>query len=209
MVEVSVNSISSEHQSKIVEIIAVAQKRFGLFGLNKTSMREIAEEVGLSKASLYYYFADKSDLYRAVVEKEHKELIRVINENILVINDPGQMLIEFVQVRTSYFRTMLNLNQLKLEDYKFLEAFKSKIWLQFQQNEIEIVQMILQKGIDKQIFHVSELNETVLLFLDVLRGLRRNVITAKGKYAINDIEYEQLAGKSKLFTTIFIQGITK
>ena len=209
MVNCEINSLSPEHQAKVDEIIAVAQKRFGLYGLNKTSMREIAEDVGMSKASLYYYFADKGDLYRAVVEKEHKELIRIINETILVIEEPNQMLIEFVKVRTSYFRTVLNLNQLKPEDFNVSEAFKSEIWMRFQKNEIEIIKMILQKGLDKLVFNIENMDETVSLFLDVLRGLRRNVITAKGQYAINDAEYEQLVAKSNLFTILFLKGITK
>ena len=54
-------------------IIEAAQKRFGLYGVEKTSMREIANDLKLSKASLYYYFPDKESLYKAVVEKEQKE----------------------------------------------------------------------------------------------------------------------------------------
>ena len=68
--------------NKMQQIIDVAQKRFGVYGLEKTSMREIAEDLNLSKASLYYYFPDKESLYRAVVEKEQDEFIAKISENI-------------------------------------------------------------------------------------------------------------------------------
>ena len=43
----------SEKANKVELIIEASQKRFGLFGIEKTSMREIANDLKLSKASLY------------------------------------------------------------------------------------------------------------------------------------------------------------
>ena len=63
-------------------ILDAAQKRFGLYGIEKTSMREIADDLNLSKASLYYYFPDKESLYRAVVEKEQSEFLDRIAERM-------------------------------------------------------------------------------------------------------------------------------
>lgn len=50
-------------------IIEAAQKRFLHFGVDKTTMHEIAEDLSISKASLYYYFPDKLNLYGAVLQK--------------------------------------------------------------------------------------------------------------------------------------------
>ena len=44
----------SEKNDKVQMIIEASQKRFGLYGIEKTSMREIANDLKLSKASLYY-----------------------------------------------------------------------------------------------------------------------------------------------------------
>ena len=74
-------------------IIEASQRRFGLYGIEKTSMREIADDLKLSKASLYYYFPDKESLYKAVVEKEQDEFIAKISERILSIQEPEQLLL--------------------------------------------------------------------------------------------------------------------
>ncbi len=66
MVEIS----SGTDNNKVNSILDAAMKRFGYYGLAKTTMSEIASDVGLSKASLYYYFADKDALFRAVVKRE-------------------------------------------------------------------------------------------------------------------------------------------
>ena len=48
-------------------IIQAAIKRFAHFGVSKTTMSEIAADLSLSKASLYYYFPDKLNLYAEVL----------------------------------------------------------------------------------------------------------------------------------------------
>ena len=49
-------------------IIEAAKKRFSHFGVGKTTMNEIADDLSISKASLYYYFPDKLNLYAAVLQ---------------------------------------------------------------------------------------------------------------------------------------------
>ena len=95
----------SEKDNKAKLIIEAAQKRFGLYGVEKTSMREIADDLQLSKASIYYYFHDKESLYRAVVEKEQNEFIVKISERILSIEEPEMLLKEYASSRLSYFKT--------------------------------------------------------------------------------------------------------
>ena len=60
-----------ESLSKTEQIIKVAQKRFGQYGFEKTTMNEIASDLNMCKGSLYYYFPDKEHLYIAVAKKEH------------------------------------------------------------------------------------------------------------------------------------------
>ncbi len=40
-------------------ILESAQRQFAHYGFSKVTMDEIAQEVGMGKASLYYYFPDK------------------------------------------------------------------------------------------------------------------------------------------------------
>jgi AcrR family transcriptional regulator len=49
-------------------ILEVARDLFTEKGYEKISLREIAEEVGITKAALYYYFPTKEKLFGALVE---------------------------------------------------------------------------------------------------------------------------------------------
>lgn len=49
-------------------IQAVALELFTTQGFEKTSLREIAERLGVTKAALYYHFPSKRDLIRSLIE---------------------------------------------------------------------------------------------------------------------------------------------
>jgi AcrR family transcriptional regulator len=46
----------------------LALRLFAEQGYEKTSLREIAEQLGVTKAALYYYFKSKEDIVRSLVE---------------------------------------------------------------------------------------------------------------------------------------------
>jgi TetR/AcrR family transcriptional repressor of mexJK operon len=42
------------HENKAAVIVETAQRRFAIYGIEKTTMREIAGDLNMSKGSLYY-----------------------------------------------------------------------------------------------------------------------------------------------------------
>jgi AcrR family transcriptional regulator len=193
--------------NKTDKIIEAAQKRFGVFGVEKTSMREIANDLNLSKASLYYYFPDKESLYKSVVEKEQKEFLGKISERILTIEEPEQLLCEYAVARLTYYRTLLNLSRLRLEAYTDLRPALRDTLLNFKEKEKEIVIKIFEKGISKGEFSIKDTGYTASLFLDLLKGLRISVVNDKHTLFIEEDEYDSLLKSTIAFTEIFIRGL--
>ncbi|WP_213769597.1 TetR/AcrR family transcriptional regulator [Bradyrhizobium sp. dw_78] len=64
---------SDEDGSKRRQILNGASKVFMELGFDGASMGEIARAAGVSKGTLYVYFADKSRLFEAIVEEETLE----------------------------------------------------------------------------------------------------------------------------------------
>jgi AcrR family transcriptional regulator len=203
----NITKSGSDKSDKIQLIIEASQKRFGLFGIEKTSMREIADDLKLSKASLYYYFPDKESLYFAVVKKEQDEFLDKISKRILSFHEPDQLLLEYANARLSYFRTLLNLSRLRFEDYSDLKpVFRQTIML-FKEKEQEIILKIFEKGISKGMFCIKNPNATASLFLDLLKGLRISVVNSKKTLFIEEEEFAQLLKNTNSFTEIFINGL--
>ena len=63
---------------KTQNILSAARRRFAHYGFSKVTMDEIAGDVEMGKASLYYYFPTKEDLFKAVVIQEQNEFVNYI-----------------------------------------------------------------------------------------------------------------------------------
>ncbi|NKY50033.1 TetR/AcrR family transcriptional regulator [Nocardia vermiculata] len=57
-----------------------ALRLFSTKGFEQTSLREVADAVGITKASLYYHYASKVDLLLAIIEPIFDDMKRVVDE---------------------------------------------------------------------------------------------------------------------------------
>jgi AcrR family transcriptional regulator len=198
---------SNENPEKITSILEAAQKRFGLFGLEKTTMSEIASDINMSKGSIYYYFPDKEQLYKTVIEKEHDEFLQKVNERIIELSDPSEMLKEFVKVNLQFFRIFLNLSRIRLSEIKGLNPIMKEIITSQTTKEKTILINIFKHGNESGYFKIQDHEEIASLFLDLLRGLRRMTVGKKDVFYLEMEEYDELVKKVNLFTEIFINGL--
>ncbi len=70
------STVEGEHhpRARKEEILEVATHLFAERGYEGTSMSDVAERVGIRKASLFYHFTTKDSLYEAVVDRLVKRL---------------------------------------------------------------------------------------------------------------------------------------
>jgi AcrR family transcriptional regulator len=86
--------VGDEESSKRRQILNGARKVFMDLGFDGASMGEIARSAGVSKGTLYVYFADKSRLFEAIVEEEALEK-GAVEFNLSPERDPAITLLEF------------------------------------------------------------------------------------------------------------------
>jgi AcrR family transcriptional regulator len=92
----SLRLVGDTDSSKRRQIIDGARKVFMDLGFDGASMGEIARAAGVSKGTLYVYFADKSRLFEAIVEDESLEQGKVAF-NFDPARDAATTLMEFGQ----------------------------------------------------------------------------------------------------------------
>ncbi len=65
-----------EKQEKRTLILEAATKMFLEDGFDKTSLRNIADKIEYSPATIYLYFKDKNELFYAIQEKGFELLLK-------------------------------------------------------------------------------------------------------------------------------------
>lgn len=68
--------LDHDPRSTRARIQSVALELFAEQGYDKTSLRELSERLGMTKASLYYYFKSKDDIVQSLVD----ELLAAVDE---------------------------------------------------------------------------------------------------------------------------------
>jgi AcrR family transcriptional regulator len=65
--ETRLDKARKDPESMKARILAVARRIFGEYGFHGTTMRMIAQEVGIDISTLHYHWGEKKDLYEAVI----------------------------------------------------------------------------------------------------------------------------------------------
>src|ERR1700709_2922816 len=76
------STVVDQQDIKREKILEAAYQRFLHYGYSKTTMNEIAGDLSMSKALLYYYFPDKSQLYIAVMRKLANDYLKLLEAKI-------------------------------------------------------------------------------------------------------------------------------
>jgi TetR/AcrR family transcriptional regulator len=85
-------------QANEARILGAGERVFARAGLNGATMAAIADEAGLPKANLHYYFGSKLDLYRAVLARTlHDWLVPL--DGLRPEADPAQALEAYIRAK--------------------------------------------------------------------------------------------------------------
>ena len=72
----------SKQTTKRDAILTAAGEQFNQYGFQKTSMEDIAQRIGVSRASLYSYFTNKDDIFRGVSMAIHERALRRTKQHL-------------------------------------------------------------------------------------------------------------------------------
>jgi AcrR family transcriptional regulator len=196
-----------QKEDKADAIIDAAQKRFAVFGAEKTSMREIADDLHMSKASLYYYFPDKENLYKAVIEKELNEFLATLEKDVRENPDPDAFLRRYALNRLSYFRYLVNLGKIGPASMNEVKPLILECFINFREKEKKILMEVLENGRKSGSFNIENIEETASLYLEIMRGLRSIFLSQRKLHIINDDEFRELSYIIEKASDIFIRGL--
>ena len=95
------HSVSSTTAARDV-LLDAAERRFARQGFAATTIKDIASEAQLNSALLYYYFANKEDLYHAVLRRRITGLAADLGPAILAPVLPAEAIRRFVQAYVGF-----------------------------------------------------------------------------------------------------------
>jgi AcrR family transcriptional regulator len=190
-------------------ILAAAARRFAYYGFSKVTMDEIAADMDMAKASLYYYFPTKENLFLAVLGKERDQFLAEMRAFIDRTSSASEELKMYAAKRMELFRTLVNLSSLSTDKEKDLAAPFHEFLAGLEKEEMKILQQILQEGKRRGEFAIQGVQHTATLILHVLHGLRLRRIKSFRPAPFDDATYNNLTQEGRQVVELLLAGITK
>ncbi len=186
-----------------------AMQCFAKFGLDKTTLDDIAQAVGLNKASLYYYYKNKEDIFIEVALKEGEDYIASLQEKALLKKGIENQVWFYMQSRFDYYTNILNMNRVSVETLnkilpKFFELYdalmkkEKKFLSQLAKNAIQNGE-ILDTNTDK-------VASVLINISDALKHSTEQKAILKGE---DNVDYAQSINDMKFLVSLIFKGLKK
>ena len=182
-------------------ILSAATNLFSRFGLEKTTMEDIAKAAGKGKSSLYYYFKSKEEVYAEVIRKEIAGLKTTIRKAIEEEDDPYNKFTKFVGTRLNYLNKKANQYITIRDEYLKHYQFIQNLTADYSDWEMSIIKDIIEYGRDKGLFLVTDSEAISQAIFFALKGLEYPWTTN-----LTQIELEKSV---YVLVDILLKGISK
>ncbi|MGV6944146.1 TetR/AcrR family transcriptional regulator [Sphingobacterium kyonggiense] len=189
------------------QIIEVALKRFAHFGFHKTTMNEIADDLRITKANLYYYYPDKPSLILDVLCKIAEDLnsgeVKIVNK---YTNDLLKTINEIIDLRSKFMRKyyVFHINE-NLDWIKGIDLAETVE--QFYKRDVEVIKVLLNKAVTSGELTISNIDEAAISLAEIQKGLGllhtvSDVITG----IPNDSNVDKIVASQKRVTRLIFEG---
>jgi AcrR family transcriptional regulator len=200
-----------ETDKKRDQIIEGAIKRFVHFGINKTTMNEIADDLSVSKPSLYYYFPDKTSLIIGVLDKVFSDFFEIIIKESEQNVEIEKTLLSLIEIGHRFFQKyyMLHLSGGSPDSSLNSAEVRNHIMEMKKRNQA-LHAKIFQKAAEKGEIEQVDVNKIADLYIASQSGItslcimQGNKDLFPGKKELKNMLEQQIS-----LCRIFLKGIKK
>jgi TetR/AcrR family transcriptional regulator len=198
---------TSADSPKKSAILDAAQKQFARYGLSKVTMEEIAADLGISKAALYYYFMTKEEIFRQVIAREQQEFIVRVEAIIQKKCSDTDKLFDYFQQHLTFLNELLNLKIVSMQPHNAIRPIMKDLFREFAHRERALLETMLREGKKRREFCFDSAEKTAALLHHVLVGLRIRFLKTLSDREIDQEDIASFSREIKLFAKIFTRGI--
>lgn len=140
-----------------VRIAGNFEQHFLHFGFKKTTVDEVAAEMGMSKKTIYKHFSSKEDIYFFIVSRLAEGRKLLIEKKLVGIDSAMERLETMIRINLYEFRKIMQTKKKAVQDrYQGEIATKA-----FREAFYEMLSDIINEGVNKGEFTICEQEITI------------------------------------------------
>jgi len=183
-------------------LIEVARQLFAASGKKEVTMNDIAEASKKGRRTLYTYFNNKEDIYKAVIDKELDSILEKLTIVSAQNTEPDVKLTNHILAHLDAVKDVVNRNGSLRADFFHdiyeVERKRRKIDVL----EIALIRSIIAEGIEKNIFNRMDPDLSSIIIFYSIKGLevpyiRQNISSQFEKNKNSIVEFVFMGIKRK------------
>ena len=152
-------------------LIEVARELFALHGKKEVTMNDIAEASKKGRRTLYTYFTNKEEIYKAVIDRELETVLERLNKVSNEAKEPDVKLTNHIITHLDAIKDVVNRNGSLRADFFHdiyeVERTRRKIDIK----EQALIKKILADGVDKKLFKRMDVELSSIVLFYAIKGL--------------------------------------
>ena len=152
-------------------LIEVARELFALHGKKEVTMNDIAEASKKGRRTLYTYFTNKEEIYKAVIDRELETVLERLNKVSNEAKEPDVKLTNHIITHLDAIKDVVNRNGSLRADFFHdiyeVEHTRRKIDIK----EQALIKKILADGVDKKLFKRMDVELSSIVLFYAIKGL--------------------------------------
>jgi AcrR family transcriptional regulator len=150
------------------KIQQAAYKCVAKYGFEKTTLDDIAKEVGLNKASLYYYYKSKEEIFLEVTSAETSKFLMNLKLSTVQAQGIENQVFHYLFERSVYYMKLIDTVHLSEETLRQVEPlFKAQI-KEVEQQEVAFLEDLIWNSKLKKV-NATMLAENLLAMCDGIK----------------------------------------
>jgi len=186
-----------------------AMQCFEKYGLDKTTLDDIAQSIGLNKASLYYYYKNKEDIFIEVALKEGEDYIASLQQKALLKKGIENQVWFYMHSRFNYYKNILNMNRVSVETLnKILPRFFELYDALMKKEKKFLTQLVADAVRNGELISTkaASIADVLINISDALKHSTEQKAILKGE---SDVDYTQSINDMKFLVSVIFKGLKR
>jgi TetR/AcrR family transcriptional regulator, biofilm operon repressor len=132
------------------KIQQAAYKCVARFGFEKTTLEDIAKEVNLNKASLYYYYKNKEEIFLDVTTAETAKFVENLKTSTLAQVGIEKQVFHYLYERSVYYLNLIQGIHISEETLRQVEPLFYDLMKEVDAQEIAFLKELIDKSIKEK-----------------------------------------------------------
>ncbi len=142
-------------------ILRAGSECFARYGYDKTTLEDIGRRAGFNKASLYYYFKNKDEIFAVVVLADAQAFIADLKTKTQAFPDVRRQVRFYLTERIRRSAEVSHLNLLPPDAWQSMETQLETSHAEIKTLELAFLTDLLKRGVGANVFSFSEPSSSI------------------------------------------------